>query len=525
MRFSFKGYNAPNCANLIQRLPHSVQLMKVCIVIVIMLPIPIWHINCSFFDTDKFVRKIAIGRSLLQREVHYQKVATLRQLNGSDQTCLTSFLILVRIHHEILCIIDRRRNRVKKFIIIEICVIVALVIGFWIGRLTSPFNDYTHYYKNADNAWIKVQELNNPPVTIDDPDKKRLNEVRAAYRAVFDNYPDAHWADDALYQLALLPRTDEEAFALYRRLIRDYPDSEFADDSIYAIAFASYKIGDELREKGTLESVNAYYDRAISLFTQLITIYPGSVLEAEAQFNIAMCYRGKGDLNAALTQLDNIRIEYRENQILHKIIFYTGDIYYDKQEYENARIEFKNVVDFGDPNYAPFASYKIAETYFAEREYEDAIQACQKVIELYPDTPFAEDANFYIAQPFEKLERYDEAITHLEDAIAQFPDNGSIVAAKYYLAQIYQLNQDFDRAIEAFQVFADDPTHVYDHRLSAQYEVAEIYRESEDMEQAIEAYEKLLKDFPDPHQRADHPSRQITENYVQTLKTEYLSEN
>ncbi len=412
----------------------------------------------------------------------------------------------------------------KKFIIIEICVIVALAIGIWIGRLTSAFNDYTYYYKNADNAWLMVQEINNPPVTIDDPDKKRLNKVRAAYRAVFDNYPDSHWADDALYQLALLPRSDEEAFTLYRRLIRDYPDSEFADDSVYAIAFASYEIGEELQKKGTFESVDAFYDRAISLFTELITVYPGSVLDAEAQYNIAMCYKGKGNLDAALTQLDNIRLEYRDNQILQRIIFATGEVYYEKQDYENARTEFKNVVDFGDPNYAPFASYYIAQTYFAERKYEEAIEACQKVIELYPDTQYAEDAHFYITRPYEKLERYDEAITHLEDAIAEFPDNGSIVAAKYYLAQIYQLNQDTDRAVMAFQTFADDPMHVYDHRLSAQYEVAEIYKEIGNMDQAIEAYEKLLKDFPDPHQRANHPSRQITEHYVQTLKAEYLHE-
>ena len=412
----------------------------------------------------------------------------------------------------------------KKFIIIEICVIVALVIGIWIGRLTSPFNDYTHYYKNADNAWFKVQELNNPPVTIDDPDKKRLNRVRAAYRAVFDNYPDSHWADDALYQLAVLPRSDEEAFTLYRRLIRDYPDSEFADDSVYAIAYASFEIGETLRKKGTFESVDALYDRAIALFTELITKYPGSVLDAEAQFNIAMCYQGKGNLDAALTQLDNIRLEYRDNQILPRIIYTTGLVYYEKQDYDNARIEFTNVVDYGDPNYAPSSSYYIAQTHFAERNYDEAIQACQKVIDLYPDTRYAENAHFYIARPYEKLERYDEAIKYLEQAIAEFPDSDSIVAAKYYLAQIYQLNKDTDRAIAAFQTFADEPKHVYDHRLSAQYEVAEIYKKMDNMEQAIEAYEKLLKNFPDPHQRADHPSRQITENYVQTLKTEYLSE-
>jgi len=143
----------------------------------------------------------------------------------------------------------------KKFIIAEICVIIALVVGFWVGRITSPDTSYAHYYDNADKAWVRVQQLDNPPVTLDEPDKNRLRKVRAAYRAVFDNYPDTLWADDAIYQLAArMTRTDEEAFALFRRLINNYPDSEWADDSIYAIAFATYQIAEQLKKTGTLES-------------------------------------------------------------------------------------------------------------------------------------------------------------------------------------------------------------------------------------------------------------------------------
>ncbi len=413
----------------------------------------------------------------------------------------------------------------KKFIIVEICVVIAIASGFWVGRFTSPFNDYAKYYENADKAWSKVREMNNPPVTYDEPDKNRLRKVRAAYRAVFENYADSRWADDALYQLALLPRTDEEGFALYRRLIRDYPDSEWADDSMYAIAITTYRIAEELEKTRTLESLTAYYDRALALFNQLIATYPGSVLQEEAQFTAALCYKGRGDLNLALTQLDNLKFELSRSPILYKILYATGDIYFEKQDYENARIEFTNVVDSGDPDLAPLASFGIAQTYYKEGKYDEAIAAYQKSIDLYSDTHAGQEANFYIAQPYAKLEKYDEAIELLEKAIAAYPNNRNVPDWKIYIAQIAYANKDTARAIEVYQQFADDPTHNYDSRLNAQYQVAEIYKEIGDMEQAIDAYEKLLADFSEPHQNTAHDSRNITENYVRMLKAELLDED
>lgn len=441
----------------------------------------------------------------------------------------------------------------KKFIITEICVIVAIAIGFWIGRITSPFNDYAQYYENADRAWAKVHEMNKPPVTYDDPDQSRLRKVRAAYRAVFDNYPDSHWADDALYQLASLPRTDEEGFALYRRLIRDYPDSEFADDSMYAIAIATYEIANDLKKTGTLESITAYYDRALALFNQLITIYPGSVLQEEAKFNIAMCYKGRGDLNTALNELENLSLEFRNSPIIFKILYHIGLINFEQQDFENARIEFKNVVDSGDTEHAPLASFGIAQAHFgegkqkeaeakykevegkpdeaaakqkeAETEYKQALEGYQQVVDLYADTQVGQDAHFYIGWAYHMLKDYDEAIAQLETAIESYPKNAIATSAKFYIGQIAEDNNDTARAIEAYQEFADDLNHSYDDRLSAQYKVGKIYQEIEDMEQAIDAFQKLVDGFPEPHQNVAHPSREITENYVQTLKAEYVGKN
>ena len=397
--------------------------------------------------------------------------------------------------------------------------LLALAGGFWLGRVTGNNTSYEDYYDNADKAWTVAKQLDTPPVDIDSPDKTRLRKVRAAYREVFENYPDSLWADDAIYQLAIRPRTDEEAFALFRRLINNYPDSEWADDSMYAIAYASYKIAEELKKTGTLESLDAYYNRALALFNQLILTYPGSELSEEAQFNTAMCYYGKGELNLALSTFDTLREPFSDSPLLYQILYVTGEIYLKMQDYENARVEFTNVVDSGDPDLAPLASFGIPQAYLAEGKYQEALDGYQKVIDLYPDTKAGQDAYFYMGWAYERLEKYEEAIAQLEKGIDLFPHNENAANAQVYIAQIALVNKDIATAVDAFQKVADNATYDYDTRRMAQYSVGKIYEDNNETDLAIGAYQKLLTEFPEPHRKATHDSNNINENYIRTLRS------
>ena len=253
------------------------------------------------------------------------------------------------------------------------------------------------------------------------------------------------------YQLASrIPRTDEEAFALFRRLINNYPDSEWADDSMYAIAFASYQIAEQLKKTGTLESVDAYYDRALALYNQLTAIYPGSELSDQAEFNKAMCYYGKGELNLALAQFDALREPFSDSPLLYQILYVTGEIYIKKQDYESARVEFTNVVDSGDPDLSPLASFGIPQTYLAEGKYQEAIDGYQRVIDLYPDAKVGQDAYFYMGWAYERLGKYDEAIARLEEAIDLYPRNENAANSQIYIGQIAYANNDMASAIDAY---------------------------------------------------------------------------
>jgi TolA-binding protein len=346
-----------------------------------------------------------------------------------------------------------------------------------------------------------------------------VRKIRGLYREVFDKYPDSRWADDAIYRLASrIARTDEEAFSLYRRLINNYPDSEWTDDSLYTIAIANYRIAETNKQTDSIESADVYYDRAFSMFNQLIRDYPGSVLADESRFNKAMCYYGKESWSRALEAFEELGEEFRDSELIHSLVYYTGMIYTEKQEYDMARVEFSNVVASGYQELAPLAQFGIAQTYFAETGYEQALEHYQKVIDNYTNSKMAEDSHFYIGWAYEKLRQYDKAILQLEEAIEKYPRNENTPNSQFYVAQLYDVKNDTDGAISAYRKVADNQTFDYDTRMAAQYRVGHIFEKDGNMDGAIKEYQKLLKDFPEPHRMHQHSSNNINENYIQKLR-------
>ena len=412
-------------------------------------------------------------------------------------------------------------NNMKKIIIAEISLIAAFAVGVFVGYLWfNSDGNYEQYYERAEKAWRKAQQADNPPVTLDDPNQKRVRKVRALYRKVVAKYADSPWGDDAIQRLGIIARYEEEQLALFRRLINDYPDSDWADEALYAIAVAQYRIAEKKKAVETAEAANAYYQRALVLFEQLIREYSGSVLVNESRLSRALCYYAQGNWGRALEVFDELKVDFRDNILIHSVMYYSGKIYYDKREYEAARVEFQNVVDSGHPELGPSAQIGVAQTYFAEGEYEDAVKAYQRAIDKYPETSIAEDAHFYIGKAYERLEQYDNAILQIEEAINTYPRNENVPNYLYLLARIYYFNDDTQGAIETYRKVADNPTLGYDTRRAAQHAIGQIYEKTEDIQLALDEYTKLLKDFPEPHNYQGHPSNTINENYLQKLQTQ-----
>ena len=399
--------------------------------------------------------------------------------------------------------------------------IALIVLAFVAGRTTSGGGagerDYQGYYMGAAEAYDIAVRTDSPPADASDPE--RWAQVLALYRRVFDNYPDSEYADDALFAVAARIDVQDQAdtaFALYRRILNDYPDCARAPDALNAIGVALFQ--------------RAEYDRALVLFDRFLREYPSSALYEDVSLSHAVCQLKRGAYDSALTELETFTERFPLTDKLPAAMFYRGVIFHERQEFDLARSQFRNLIEIADPEYAPASQFNIGQTYFDERGFASAIEAYEQTMELYPDTEFAEESAFRIGWAAERLQEYERAVTALRAAIAKHPNSKNTPAAQGFMARIYLDGlDDMDSAIAAYREIVNETIRIasietdersgYDVRRNAQYRIAKIYQDRDDP-RAVAEYESLLKMFPEEHSNPSHGSNEIDEAYILELRAD-----
>ncbi len=193
-------------------------------------------------------------------------------------------------------------------------------------------------------------------------------------------------------------------------------------------------------------------DDAVAKFILAIKLIPDSI---SAYKNLGITYSQMGkDSLAVETYLEAIKIAPQDLKL--KTIL--GALYYKNAEYEKSIDVLKKVVEAADPNSKEYAdamismafsydflgeSEKAKETYlvalskvpnnkdivfnlgrlnFMQKNYEDAIENFQKVLEIDP-----EDFESYlnIGNAYLQLEKFEESIPFYQKAVELKPDNAN----------------------------------------------------------------------------------------------------
>ncbi|HKJ91914.1 MAG TPA: outer membrane protein assembly factor BamD [Longimicrobiales bacterium] len=164
-----------------------------------------------------------------------------------------------------------------------------------------------------------------------------------------------------------------------------------------------------------------------------------------------------------------------------EIRFKLGQAHYNAHEYITAASEFSRLAnEMAQDSMADDAWYGVCRSYDAlspdpqlDQEYtKDAIQNCQTLVQIFPNSPYADSAKHIVRAMTDKLARkvyeggdwyyrrkaLDSAIVYFEAVVNKYPDSPSAPRSLLRLYQIYQkLDYQEEMASTKAQLLKDYP--------------------------------------------------------------------
>ena len=172
-----------------------------------------------------------------------------------------------------------------------------------------------------------------------------------------------------------------------------------------------------------VDVANAYYaqkkfEQAAPEYEKFLSLYPNSSERPEALFRLGECYRLSGTTNAA------------------------------KNSYETLLAQFQNG-DFIGP-----AAYQLAQLYFADRQYRDALSLYRKAAVRLKDPLAANSAKFFSGRCMEALGQKLEARVAYEELLTPSENNPFQDASRLSVALLLKDSGRNPEALRQIQILA-----------------------------------------------------------------------
>jgi len=190
------------------------------------------------------------------------------------------------------------------------------------------------------------------------------------------------------------------------------------------------------------------YQKAKKEFLYLVLKFPDARDLDQAQFKIAECFQGSGELSSAANAYRQVQGFYPRSPLAEQALFMAGKMF------------------------------------FEDKQYDKAIEVLYELLEAYPTSKFRHDAQLIIAQSFIGNENYDRARVELDKILASTeigPSNANALLIKANLSfkfhHLQQAENDYQKLISKYGIsrYAKNPeiSIILDE---AYYSLAEIFR-------------------------------------------------
>ncbi len=386
-------------------------------------------------------------------------------------------------------------------------------------------------HQQAAEAFSRVRQNADPtladPATYYEAVARAMagNTDRAVelYQTVAEQQPDHRLAAEALFEAGLLRYEQSQygaASALFRALVRDHPNADRLGD-------AYYWLGNAYLADGSV-------DRALKAYNQATKhdAAPASLL-VEVRFQKAWAQYEDEQYEAAAPIFLNLAESNGDTSRGRAALFWGADCLYQQGNYGRARSLFQQYLnENAEGEHAAAAKYALAWTHFKQNRFESAARHFQQFLDAYEgqqsDIPYAQDARLRLADSYYAMKRYEdaveayrrvggqgadyslyqagealnyagrreEALRSLQRLVERYPNSRWHPEALYRIGAVHFQMQQYENAVEAYQQFLETYP---DHRLApeAQYGIGDSHYNAGAMEEAVEAYRTVLEEYPE----------------------------
>jgi outer membrane protein assembly factor BamD len=184
---------------------------------------------------------------------------------------------------------------------------------------------------------------------------------------------------------------------------------------------------------------------------------------------------------------------------------------------DEAREIFKHIQARSD-RFTDEAAYRVGETYYRQKLYDDAYAEFSRLINRYPASPWCDDAQYMMGMcRLDAALAVDKDPTYIEEAADEFftlieeyegselVDDASgminecrrrLAEKDLYVAKYYKKTRKYEAAIVYLEAMQEDYSDL-DIIPEVLYVEAECYKKQDDIDNARFIYEKLVKDYSD----------------------------
>lgn len=349
-------------------------------------------------------------------------------------------------------------------------------IATFIFLLTSfmAFGQKSAVYYYGDNEYLEGLELY---------ENQKYGAAREVLGKYLEEYPGSksEIRAEASYYMAMSAvelRSDDSEY-LVSTFISEYPGSPHVDD-------AAFRLADFFYDKNS-------WAKSISWYNRVDRYRIGQVKLAEYYFKKGYSYYKRKDYENARVNFYEI-LEW-DSPYTGPATYYYSHIHYEEKNYETSLMGFREIDD--DPLFSGIAPYYISQILYLQQKFVEVIDYATPLMDSVSERRLGEIAKILGESHF-MLGEYKDAIPYLE--IYRANAKSYTIHDRYQLAYAYYNNQEYENALTLFEEISYRNTEIAQ---SALYHLGDCYLKVGDKKKALIAFSKAANMDFDPKIKQD----------------------